>query len=258
MQAAGAEVWPLHTVTLSGHVGRPGWAGKRAEPHELSTLWGGLRAHGCLDRCQIVLAGYLGSVEVGRWLRNETDQLNQSTFICDPVMGDGGRLYVSEAIASFYKDNLGGIDALIPNHFELSYLSDVDVKTLSDAQYAANVLHQKGVEVVIAKGLHFPTKPDTLSVLISTPYVCVHITHPRRAPGWVGTGDAFSALLAAARAQGASWENAALFAAANLLSLIDKTVQSGRADGELNLPGFIPSPYTHQNLPAHITIESLN
>lgn len=44
-------------------------------------------------------------------------------LVCDPVMGDNGKLYVPEALNEIYKKEILPLaDVLTPNEFELEYV----------------------------------------------------------------------------------------------------------------------------------------
>lgn len=246
LQASGLEVVPLHTVALSGHVGRDGWQGERTSVQHLNALWRGLEAHGCIARCQTLLAGYLGGVEAAEWLWERARALPAGAlWVCDPVMGDHGRLYVSDALADFYRARATEAAALVPNHFELGLLAGAPVSGLQEARAAAASLLCRGAEVVVAKGLSFTNDPTTLYVLTMTAQGAHLIASPRRADARVGTGDAFTALMVAAAARlppPLRWPLAAACATSATLDLIDASAQPAAAapQGELAIPGFVP------------------
>jgi pyridoxine kinase len=246
LQASGLEVCGLNTVALSGHVGRQGWQGTETPVQHLDALWRGLTSHGCVSRCRALIAGYLGSVEVAEWAWERARALPpEAPFICDPVMGDHGRLYVSPLLADFYRARIGDAAVAVPNAFELGFLSGEGCATLTSARAAVATLHRLGVPVVIAKGLSFGASPTLLHILASSGDAAHLVSFPQRLGAWVGTGDAFTALLVAAASTlptPTPWHIAAACAASSLLDLIDASSLPGAPapPGELAIPGFVP------------------
>lgn len=69
--------------------------------------------------------------------------------VCDPVLGDNGRMYVPKELLPIYKETLVPLaDILTPNQYEVELLTDRKISTLDDAWSAIDVLHQKGCKTI--------------------------------------------------------------------------------------------------------------
>ena len=234
LQSLGVEVWPLHTVTYSGHLGRSGWRGHAAAPQDLLALAEGLANHGCLARCQAVLSGFLGGVEGA----NAFDEILSLTrrlapnarWICDPVIGDHGHVYVPLPLAARYLDDPGWThaDVLTPNRFELGYLCGRSLRSLEDVVDAARSLLARGVGAVVVKGSPIDTDGETRQHLIALDANgCWRLSTPHLLGRYAGTGDLFTSLLTAGLLRGFELVEAAQRAAGGTLSAIRRAQQRG-------------------------------
>lgn len=75
-----------------------------------------------------MLSGYFGNAAQVRSVARLVDALRQNNpelvYVCDPVMGDLGGLYVPEATAEAIRDHLIPLASLAtPNRYELAWLS---------------------------------------------------------------------------------------------------------------------------------------
>lgn len=70
--------------------------------------------------------------------------------MCDPVLGDNGRLYVPKALIPIYQNEIIPLcDICTPNQFEAELLTGVTVESGADAWNALNWFHEKGVKTVV-------------------------------------------------------------------------------------------------------------
>ena len=94
----GFDVWALPTVVYSSHAGYPGVRGRRTPISALRELLAGLEALGRLDRCEAVLSGYLGRPETWSVVLEALAAVRKhrpdAWYVCDPVLGDEGELYL--------------------------------------------------------------------------------------------------------------------------------------------------------------------
>ena len=80
-------------------------------------------------------------------LRAENPSL---VFVCDPVLGDNGKLYVPAELVDVYKSEMIQLATILtPNQFECEQLTGRSVGTLVEACTAALALHVKGPRVVV-------------------------------------------------------------------------------------------------------------
>ena len=229
LQLLGFDVDPIHTCQLSNHTGYKSHTGRRTTGDELHELIRGLRANGMMTEYRLVLSGYLSSVDLTeRWLqvvRDLIDGGHVQLFLCDPVMGDGGRLYVPSAFVGLYAQLITLAHIITPNQTEAELLTDTNIRSLHDAVAACDALHSKGVKLVVITSLILPedqtdgaTHPSHIHIvatqsaplfpaeksattdasaasdrLVSSGYWHLRVAH---VPGyWSGTGDLTSALL---------------------------------------------------------------
>lgn len=77
-----------------------------------------------------MLSGYIPSAEavdavgtIGRELKQKSKADPGKFFwVLDPVMGDNGKLYVSEDVVPAYRALLHDADLILPNQFEAEYV----------------------------------------------------------------------------------------------------------------------------------------
>lgn len=73
-----------------------------------------------------------------------------SFIVCDPVLGDNGKLYVPQSLIPIYREEIIPLsDICTPNQFEAELLSETKIKTEVDAWNALNWFHEKGVKTVV-------------------------------------------------------------------------------------------------------------
>jgi pyridoxine kinase len=166
----------------------------------LSALIEGLAADGIFGEIDAVLTGYLGSSEQVAVILDAVERIKaanpKAIFVCDPVLGDEGKLFVSEAIADAVLNGLWPqADWLTPNVFELGLLTSRTIDGLAAARDAARRIGRPVLCSSIRTALG-------LGNLLSQPtgdWFCETARLPR-APK--GTGDLLSALFVARRVRG--------------------------------------------------------
>lgn len=226
----GFDVWALPTVVYSSHAGYPGVRGSRTPVATLRELLAGLEALGRLDRCEAVLSGYLGGPEtwsvVLEALAAVRTHRPDAWYVCDPVLGDEGELYLpAELVRTFREQAVPRADLLVPNRFELQWLVDRPVNTIAEATAAAADLHAAGAREVVVKGLvlehdgrptqHVVGLDDDGAWLGRAPHV---------EQFWSGSGDVFTALVAGLRLVGIPLGETVARATALMDDLVARTV----------------------------------
>jgi pyridoxine kinase len=197
LQRLGFEVWPVNTVTLSNHPAHGGFRGRFAEAGELRALIQGIGERGAFTRCDAVLSGYLGDAANGPVVLEAVAAIKRANrnalYCCDPVMGEKDRgVYVRAGIPEFFRDRAAAVsDIVIPNPFELEFLSGHAAEDIPSARKAAEALLARGPRLVVVSGLRTKDAIAVLAVakdgawLAETPVLDV-AAH--------GAGDAFAAL----------------------------------------------------------------
>jgi len=194
--AMGHEVWHIPTVLFSNHPGHGGFGGAPVDLALQNQLLDGLSERQFLANCNAVHTGYLGqpgSADVALRAIDTTD----AVVICDPILGDDGRLFVPEEIATVLRDQLLPRSAIVtPNLFELSWLTGLDLPSINDAILACEALRQLGPEWVICTSawqfeewLHNIAVGPHGAVQVRVPFFPDKNVVPK------GTGDAFTAIL---------------------------------------------------------------
>lgn len=145
LETLGFPVWAVPTVTLPWHPGH-GPATRIVAPiDQFEALMADLARAPWLGEVGAVLSGYLGDAGqagsiaslVGAVKARNSDAL----YVCDPVIGDSGGLYVPEATACAIRDRLVSIaDIATPNRYELEWLAGRRLGNLADIADAARKL----------------------------------------------------------------------------------------------------------------------
>ncbi|KAG5282804.1 hypothetical protein AALO_G00034800 [Alosa alosa] len=212
LQVLGFEVDSINSVQFSNHTGYGHWKGQVLNADELQVLYEGLRLNQ-LMQYDYILTGYSRDesflqrvVDMIQELRNINPKL---VYVCDPVMGDHGSMYVPEVLLPVYKEKVVPIaEILTPNQFEAELLTGRKITSEQDALEVMAALHDAGPHTVVitSSDLPSPRGPEYLVALGSQRTVCedgsvktqcVRMDVPREDAVFVGTGDLFAALLLA-------------------------------------------------------------
>lgn len=121
---------------------------------ELESLSKGLQDNNLLSQTTHLLTGYIGSpsflLAVSHVVSTLRIQNPDLKYVCDPVLGDNGRLYVPEELIDLYIKNIVPLAYMLtPNSFEIEMLTKIKVVSLSTAIRACNKLHEMGPEIVV-------------------------------------------------------------------------------------------------------------
>jgi pyridoxine kinase len=170
LQVLGLDVDPINSVQFSNHTGYDVCKGDVLEGVQLLKLVEGLEANGLLSGYTHLLTGYIGSpsflhavVQVATKLKALNPGLQ---YVCDPVLGDEGKLYVAEALVETYKTQVLPLaDVLTPNQFEAEILTGIKIQSESDAQRACLLLHAHGPRTVVVTSAAFRGGEGCLHVL---------------------------------------------------------------------------------------------
>uniref|UniRef100_A0AAQ6IQ45 Pyridoxal kinase n=1 Tax=Anabas testudineus TaxID=64144 RepID=A0AAQ6IQ45_ANATE len=198
LQVLGFEVDSINSVQFSNHTGYAHWKGQVLTAEELNVLYEGIKLNK-VNHYDYILTGYsrdtsfLGTVvDIIQELKKVNPNL---VYVCDPVMGDHGAMYVPEKLLPVYKDKVVPLaNLLTPNQFE----------TLSILQ-VMDLLHKMGPETVVLTSTDLPSKlGDQFLVALGSQKIdgtkisqkiCMDI--PKVDAVFVGTGDLFAAMLLA-------------------------------------------------------------
>jgi len=124
---------------------------------QLWTLMEGLEANDLLHYTHL-LTGYIGSVSFLEKVLHVVEKLRTVNpnliYVCDPVMGDSGILYVQPELVSVYQEKVVPVASMLtPNNFEAEQLTGRRIKTEKDAIEACLDLHAAGPSKVVITSL---------------------------------------------------------------------------------------------------------
>ncbi|KAJ8424302.1 hypothetical protein Cgig2_003284 [Carnegiea gigantea] len=184
--------------------------------------------------------GYIGSVsflntvlEVVNKLRSVNPRL---VYVCDPVMGDEGKLYVPQELVSVYREKVVPVVSMLtPNQFEAELLTGLRIASEQDGREACNKLHAAGPSKVVITSINI----DGNLLLIGSnkqqkdqAAEQFKIIIPKIPAYFTGTGDLMTALLL-------GWSNkypdnlakAAELAVSSLQAVLQQTINDYRRAG---------------------------
>lgn len=202
LQLLGFDVDPINSVQFSNHTGYPSFKGHVLDGEQLWTLIEGLEANDLLFYTHL-LTGYIGSLSFLDTILQVLDKLRQVNpnliYVCDPVMGDEGRLYIKPELVPVYREKVIPLASLItPNSFEAELLTGIKLVTEADALQAFDILHKAGPSKVVITSMDLN---GDLAILGSERINGAQGFHqfsikvPKLPSYFTGTGDLMTALL---------------------------------------------------------------
>ncbi|XP_039293667.1 pyridoxal kinase [Nilaparvata lugens] len=204
LQTLGFEVDAINSVQLSNHTGYTIVKGQILNEKNLDDLISGLIENSLHDYSHL-LTGYVGSptflTEISKTVGELRKKNPKLVYVCDPVMGDNGRMYVPESLLEIYKTCIIPLaDIITPNHYELELLTGKPVKSIQDAWVAIDKLHDKGCKTVVISSTDLGTENTLLAIASSKTNgkrerILMNI--PLLDANFTGTGDLFTALFLA-------------------------------------------------------------
>jgi len=203
-QIAGFDVDTINSVQFSNHTGYGKWTGEVLTSDQLRKLYEGLCTNSLTEYTH-VQTGYTSSAdclrEIGRIIADLRTNNPDLIYVCDPVMGDNGKFYVSEDVVPVYRDVLIPLaNVVTPNQFELQLITGITITNQTDIRRAMRNLHERGVCTVVVTSLDAQEKEPFLIGFGSqiTPDKTIRVYKfevPRLDAYFVGTGDLFTSSL---------------------------------------------------------------
>lgn len=227
LQALGFPVWAVPTVVLPWHPGHGRATRIVPDAALFAALMADLERSPALGEVAAVLSGYLGDAgqaEAVAALVSAVKARNPGAlYLCDPVMGDAGGLYVSQATAAAIRDRLlPHADIATPNRYELEWLTGAPADTVSGAVAAARRLGPATVLVTSAPS----REAGGIANLLVTAQEALLAEHEQVARPPNGPGDLIAALFLA-RLLGGSPGEALGTATASVFETVAVSVRSG-------------------------------
>jgi len=240
LQRLGHEVWPIHTVAYSNHLGYPSWRGRVHAPEEAAEILDGLGQLGLFARCDAVLSGYLGERGNGAVVLDAVGRVRaanpKAIYACDPVMGDRGvGLFVKPDVPAIFSEQLlPAADMCFPNAFELEFLTGGSTDRLEDALAAADALRLRmraGAVVVLTSLLRADRPEGRIEVLAAGADAAWLVDAPYHSGPPHGAGDCFAALFVGHYLKSRSVEDAL----ARSVSAIHAVLAASTGEAELRI-----------------------
>lgn len=228
LERLGFPVWSLATVTLPWHPGH-GPAGRIVpDTAAFEALIADLIRAPWLGEIGGILTGYLGAPGQGAVVASLVDAVKaarpDALYLCDPIMGDQGRLYVPQATAEAIRDHLAPrADILTPNPTELAFLAGAPLESREAVIAAARAMTAGRVAITSAEA--DGTEIGTLLVTKERVVSARHRHVGGRIPN--GTGDLFAALLLARLLERRSDDEALELASGGVLAAIEAALRLG-------------------------------
>lgn len=127
LESLGFPVWALPTVVLPWHPGHGPSTRLTFDEHAFDQAIDDLIRAPWLPEVKAVLTGYFGNAaqprSVARLIRALRARNPDLLYVCDPVMGDVGGLYIREETAAAIRDELVPLASVAtPNRYELEWL----------------------------------------------------------------------------------------------------------------------------------------
>ena len=200
MQRLGVRVIALPTTLLGRRPDRGDPGGGPLPKETLKSLLEGLDADGALANIGAVISGYVGDAEQVEIILDAVERVRAQSpgavYVCDPVLGDDGRSYVSPDIADAIINGLvPRADWLTPNFFEFGMATNREIKTLDAARDVARYV---GRPVLVSS---IPSE-NGVGVLYAAPGGDWYCETPLLPSAPKGAGDLLTALFTARRIKG--------------------------------------------------------
>ena len=234
MQMHGIDVIAVPTTLLSNRPGYPTIRGQVLDSRLVADLLQGIEERGTVDSAQMILSGYLGSVDIGAVVADFVARAKARNpalrYACDPVLGDRDRgLFVATSIPPLVRDRLCPLaDIITPNHFEFEWLCGAKAATTGQMIEAARALMAHGPSTVVVTSAELAGTPngeiETLAVERSQAW---RVRTPKLPISPNGTGDLFASLFVSARISGSDTPEALAHAASAIFAVLERTAAQG-------------------------------
>ena len=228
LETLGFPVWAVPTLTLAWHPGHGPSTRIVPPPDAFAALMSDLENSPWLGEVTAVLSGYLGDAAqvsaVASLVRTLKARNPKATYICDPVIGDVGGLYVTQALATGIRDELLPIaDIATPNRYELEWLAGAK---LPDIRSIISATLDTGPNNMLVTSAPAMMAGSTGNILL-TPNEALLAEHRiiDRPPN--GLGDLTAAVFLARRLAGQNASKALQTTTASVFEILARTAKRG-------------------------------
>ena len=228
LETLGYPVWALPTIVLPWHPGHGPSTRLTFPESDFDKAIDDLIRAPWLGEVRAVLTGYFGNASqprsVARLIRALKDRNPDLLYVCDPVMGDRGGLYVPQATAEAIRDELLPLATLAtPNRFELECLSGAPLESNTAIMEAAVALGPPRLLVTSA----VPMMAGGTRNLCLTGHHALLAEHRLIDNPPNGLGDLLSAVFLARILTGMDDERALQLATASVFEILARTAKRG-------------------------------
>jgi len=237
MQYLGIPVAAVPTTLLSNHPHYPTMRGRILDDALLQDLLLGIEERGLIDRCAILVTGYMGSAANGHVVADFVARAKARNpalrYCCDPVMGDTDLgFFAPKALRDVFRERLIPLaDIMTPNAFEFADLVGQCCDTLSAMRRAIGSLVHSGEPMVVITGIGLADDARGRVDTIALHHACAwKVATPRLPCRPAGTGDLLTALLVSRLAQGAPLPHALESAVSGVFSVLLNTASASSAE----------------------------
>ncbi len=239
MQAEGVNVAAVPTTLLSNHPRYPTLRGRVLETELVADLLRGVEERDLVDEAAVLVTGYLGSpgnaAAIADFSERALTRNSKLVFVCDPVIGDDGRVYVADGILDVVRHRLlPAANLITPNQFELELLSGT---TISDAQglraACAALEGQRRIDVVATGCTLADTPAGQVETILYADGQLSRFATPHLPIRPSGTGDLLTGLIAAHLAKGRAMEAAVRLAVETVFAVLVRTQEAGTTEMRL-------------------------
>lgn len=228
LETLGFPVWSLPTVILPWHPGHSVATRIVPDAEQFAGMANDLASAPWIGEVGAILTGYIGDVSqiepIARLIEAIKEKNPDTLYLCDPVMGDGERLYVPGPVAEGIRDRLIPLaDITTPNIFELGWLSGA---TITDTKALIEAAQTLGPARVLVTSAFAMMKGNTGTMLVEGDQVLM-AEHRVIANPPNGLGDLLSATFLARLIEGNSSEKALRLATGAVFEILARTSKRG-------------------------------
>lgn len=228
LETLGFPVWALPTVVLPWHPGHGPSTRLTFSEYDFDKVIDDLIQARWAGEIKAVLTGYFGNAgqprAVARLVRSLRDCNADLLYVCDPVIGDLGGLYVPQDTAEAIRDELLPLaNVATPNRYELAWLAGSALDSNTAIMEAALALGPSRMLVTSAVPM---MAGGTGNLYLSGKHALLAehrlIDNPPN-----GLGDLMSALFLARLLSGVDEERALQLATASVYEILARTAKRG-------------------------------
>ena len=224
----GMQPLRVDTVSLAAHPGYGINAGGSLNQADFTDILQSLNTLNILPKIGSIVTGYLGGAgqvaPIEAIIKSWQAARPGGRYILDPVLGDGGRLYVDAAIVATMQQRLLPLAHIVtPNQFELELMTDMPVTDVADATQAGRKMLRQNplLKAVIATGI--ANTEQGISDLKIGRHDLAERRHAKRPHGVAGGGDLLTAILSCWMTAGHDLDKAFAVASDDAHNIIERS-----------------------------------